>query len=215
MVYNNIVSTTWSLWKNKTVILFFNSLKDLYNPIAITAYGEKMKFGRPKITTMLIVFALIIYGGVMLISIQTATIEGEDINRRLALEAAKLEVEVAELEFAIGRYMAYETQRMNIENLRNEEASIEERILELERAAEDTEVREVNEAGLVILKRSREEIEADIGRAYIELLRLQSELEQAVAHFNAIDASSVIAEIAREHLGLVLPGEIILHDSGN
>ena len=174
-----------------------------------------MKFSRPKITTMLIVFALIIYGGVMLISIQTATNEAQEVNRKLALEAAKLEIEVAELEFAIGRYMAYENARANIENLRAEEMAIEDRIAELERAAEDSEIREVNEAGLVILKRSRDEIEVDIMRAEADLYVLRNELEAAISHFNAVDASSVIAEIAREHLGLVLPGEIILHESGN
>ena len=174
-----------------------------------------MKFSRPKITTMLIVFALIIYGGVMLISIQTATNEAEEINRKLALEAAKLEIEVAELEFAIGRYMAYENARAHIESLRVEERAIEDRIAELELAAEDSDIREVNEAGLVILKRSRDEIELDIMRAEADLYVLRTELESAISHFNAVDASSVIAEIAREHLGLVLPGEIILHDGGN
>jgi cell division protein FtsB len=174
-----------------------------------------MKFKRPKITTMLIVFALIIYGGVLLITIQAATIEGQSINNELALRAATLEIEVAELEFAIGRYLAYETARLNIENMRAEEEAMEERIFELELAAIDSEVPEVNEAGLQVLKRSREDIERDIIRAEADLYRLRNDLESAISHFNAVDASSVIAEIAREHLGLVLPGEIIIHETGN
>ena len=172
-----------------------------------------MKFKRPKITTMLIVFALIIYGGVMIVTIQAATAEGESVNEKLALEAARLEIEVAELEFAIGRYLAYENARQHIEDLRMEEIAIEERIKELEAAHSDAGITERNDAGLIILKRSQAEIEADILRAEMDLARLQNDLQNATANFNAIDASSVIAEIAREHLGLVLPGEIILHET--
>ena len=172
-----------------------------------------MKFKRPKITTMLIVFALIIYGGVLIVTIQTATAEGEHVNEKLALEAARLEIEVAELEFAIGRYMAYESARQHIENLREQEIAIEERITELEQALLDSGVTETNDAGVIILKRDKADIEADILRAELDLVRLQNDLEQAMSNFNAVDASSVIAEIAREHLGLTLPGEIILNDN--
>ena len=170
-----------------------------------------MRFKRPKLTTMLIVFALIIYGGVLLITIQAATREGENVNRNLAMEASKLEIEVAELEFAINRYIAYENARLQIEELRERELTIKERIKELEEAALDSTVYETNEAGVRILKRSLEEIEEDIAAAEVELARLQRELDAAIANFNAVDAASVIAEIAREHLGLTLPGEIILH----
>lgn len=174
-----------------------------------------MKFKRPKITTMLIVFALIIYGGVMLISIQTATIERQSVNNALAVEAARLEIEVAELEFALTRYEAYETARIKIENLRAEEARIEERIAQLEEAAEDSEVRETNEAGMEILKRDRADIEADIVREEANLARLRNELDLALENFNAVDASSIIAEIARTHLGLELPGVQVIRESGN
>lgn len=174
-----------------------------------------MKFKRPKITTMLTVFALIIYGGVLLVNIQTSTIEGESVNNTLALEAARLEVEVAELEFAIMRYMAYESRRQEIADLRIAEIEIEERIRELELALANTAVTERNEDGLIILQRNREDIEADILRAEADLIRLQAELDMATEHFNAVDVASIIAEIAREHLGLVLPGEIILNEGSN
>ena len=174
-----------------------------------------MKFKRPKITTMLTVFALIIYAGVLIITIQTATIEGEEVNRKLAEDAARLEIEVAELEFAIGRYLAYETARQNIENLRAEEIALEDRIAELEEEVARSGITERNEAGLIILRRSKEEIEIDIARAEIRLAQLRSDLDTAIDHFNAVDASRVIAEIARDHLGLELPGEIVIHESGN
>ena len=165
--------------------------------------------GRPKITTMLTVFALIIYAGVLIINIQTATIEGESINSKLALEAARLEVEVAELEFAIGRYMAYVNAGIKLEELRIAMAETEERIAELQaeltRPGSTTTIHDVN-----ALERTKDHIEQDILMAEVELIHLQTELDLATESFNAVDVSNVIAEIARTHLGLELPDEIVI-----
>ena len=177
-----------------------------------------MKLKRPKITTMLVVFALIIYGGVLIISIQTATIEGLAENDRLALEAARLEIEVAELEFAIGRYMAYETARVNLETLMAELAKKEYTIARLEDAISNQGLLTVSDAQddeVSLIKKDIEELEEAIAEALLERARLQTELELATENFNAVDIADVIAELARVHLGLERPGEIILHETGN
>jgi hypothetical protein len=170
-----------------------------------------MKLKRPKITTMFIVFALIIYAGVLIVNIQAETQAGEGINRELALEAARLEVEVAELEFAIERYMAYENARLAIENLFADLAAKEERIAELENAI--ARALPVMDEELDILIHNAAEIEERIVLAELEKARLEAELEAATENFNAVDVADVIAEIARTHLGLEMQGEIILHEA--
>ena len=177
-----------------------------------------MRLKRPKITTMLIVFALIIYGGVLIISIQSATTEGLAENNRLAMEAARLEIEVAELEFAIGRYMAYETARVNLETLIAELAEKEDTIARLEDAILNEGMLVVSDAqddDVSLLQRDIAELEEEIAEAFLERTRLQAELDLATENFNAVDIADVIAEIARVHLGLERPGEIILHESNN
>ena len=177
-----------------------------------------MKLKRPKITTMLIVFALIIYGGVLIISIQNATTEGLAENNRLALEAARLEIEVAELEFAIERYMAYETARINLETLMAELSEKENKIILLEDAIANQGMLVVNdplEDEVSLLQRDIAELEEEIAAAVLERTRIQGELELATENFNAVDIADVIAEIARVHLGLERPGEIILHETNN
>ena len=170
-----------------------------------------MRFKRPKLTTMFIVFALIIYGVVLLITIQTATNEREIENNRLALEASRLEIEVAELEYAIGRYLAYENARANLESLMEEAAVLDLRIIELEDIYSNPSAPYTDNEELNVLRADRALLETEIIRAQTERDLLQTELDIATANFNAADASDVIAEIARIHLGLVLPGEIVLH----
>jgi cell division protein FtsB len=170
-----------------------------------------MKLKRPKITTMLIVFALIIYGGVLIVNIQAETQIGQDINRELALEAARLEIEVAELEFAIDRYMAYETARIALESLLEDLAATEDKIAELENAI--LHAIPIEDEELDILIHDAAQIEERIAAAEIERVRLETELEEATANFNSVDVADVIAEIARTHLGLEMQGEIILHET--
>jgi len=177
-----------------------------------------MKIKRPKITTILVVFALIIYGGALIISIQNATVERERENNRLALEVAELEIEVAELEFAIARYMEYEAARAILEAAITSLSSIDDTIARLEDAIANQGMYEMvdPESGeFSLLQRDIAELEEEKAQALLERTGLQAELEIATRNFNDVDISDVIAEIARVHLGLERPEEIILHETGN
>ena len=177
-----------------------------------------MKITRPKITTILVVFALIIYGGALIISIQGATVDAERENNRLALQVAELEVEVAELEFAIERYMEYEAARITLEAAIASLSSIEDIITRLEDAISNQGLYAVvdpENGELSFIERDAAELEDEKAQALLERTRLQAELEIATESFNDVDISDVIAEIARAHLGLERHGEIILHETGN
>ena len=52
----------------------------------------------------------------------------------------------------------------------------------------------------------------DVRRRVAEMEIANAEFEYEIEHYNDPD---VIATIARSRLGLVLPGEIVFHDTGN